>query len=240
MPTPGSCTKPGPLAADRNQPTPNRLTYVLLDRQTSPQALARAALEELDADTPNEAPAMLLGGPLAWGDSQVAQVEAERDPSNAPVMRPHVIGPCQKLRSQPALRLHCSCGKGLDYLALATLATGVLVVSSPTLLPFRRRTGGPGDLGPIGKDDPEAGWAFIPWEASMRDRAASHQTAWNGETPHLALGDNAVVMGDTAKRQTFHCGNCGATHTFLNIVLLRLVLRAIAAGERKVRLATRY
>jgi hypothetical protein len=205
-------------------------------RNTDPKELARTALKELDAEHPDESPAQLLGGPLAWGEGAVAMVEAERDPGNAPVMRPHVIAPCQKLQSQPALRLHCSCGKGLDYLALASLATGVLVVSSPTLLPPKRRTGGPGDLGPIGTDDPEAGWALLPWEASMRDRAAAHQTSWDGEVPHLALGDHAVVIGDTAKRQTFYCGSCGATHTFRNIRLLRLFLKAISHGERKVRL----
>lgn len=111
------------------------------------------------------------------------------------------------------------------------------MVSSPWLLPPKRRTGGPGDLGPIGTDDPEAGWALIPWETSMSDRAAAHQTSWDGTVPHLALGDNAVVIGDTAKRQTFHCEKCGATHTFKNIHLLRLVLIAYANGERKVRLA---
>jgi hypothetical protein len=44
------------------------------------------------------------------------------------------------------------------------------------------------------------------------------------------------VIGDTAKRQTFNCKACGATHTFLNVTLLRLVLQAIAAGKTNVRL----
>lgn len=204
---------------------------------TSPRDLARAALKELDAEEPDLSPVELLGGSLAWGESRVTEIEAERDPSNAPVMRPHVVAPCQKLQSQPALRLHCTCGKGLDYLALATLSTGVLVISSPTLLPPKRRTGGLGDLGAIGTDDPEAGWALIPWQESMRDRAAAHHTSWNEVGPHPALGDNAVVLGDAAKRQTFSCEICRATHTFKNIQLLRLVLRSIESGDRKVRLA---
>jgi hypothetical protein len=205
--------------------------------EPTPSELARAALKELDAEDVDTSPAELMGGTLAWGESSVAMIEAERDPSNAPAMRPHVIAPCQKLQSQPALRLHCTCGKGLDYLALASLTSGVMVISSPTLLPPKRRTGGPGDLGPIGTDDPEAGWALLPWEASMRDRAATHQTSWNSDVPHFALGENVIVVGDTAKRQTFHCEHCGATPTFKNIQLLRLVLKAVEIGERKVRLA---
>ncbi len=181
-------------------------------------------------------PAELFGAPLAWGASAVTQAEAARDPGNAPVMRPHVIAPCQKLQAHPALRLHCSCGKGLDYLALATLSTGVLVISSPRLLPPKWRQGGQQDLAAVDGNDPEAGWALIPWERSMRKRAGTHQTAWQPEGSHPVLGEGAFLIGDTAKRQTFICPNCGATHTFRNIALLRLVLQAIASGERKVRL----
>jgi hypothetical protein len=177
-----------------------------------------------------------MGGSLAWGESWVTKVEAERDPANAPTMRPHVIAACQELRFHPAMRLHCTCRKGLEYLALASLATGVLVVSSPELLPPKRRGGGPNDLGPVEGQDPEAGWALTPWERSMRNRVAAHQSAWKDEPVHPILGLGAGVMGDTAKRQIFICKKCGATHTFLNITLLRLVLQAIASDQRSVRL----
>ena len=206
------------------------------DRQADPKLLARQALVELDAPEPELSPAQLMGGQLAWGNSMVALVEAERDPANAPVMRPHVIAPCQALRTHPALRLHCTCGRGMDFLALAALATGVLVVSSPRLLPPKKRGGGPLDLAAVEGQDPEAGWALIPWEASMRNRASVHQTVWESEPVHPGLGVQARIIGDSAKRQTFHCTGCGATHTFLNITLLRLVLQAIARGDRPVRL----
>jgi hypothetical protein len=68
----------------------------------------------------------------------------------------------------------------------------------------------------------------------MRQRAADHATAWKPE-PHPTLG-NAVVVGDTAKRQVFHCKRCGATHVLLNVTLLRLLLEAIAAESRTVSL----
>jgi hypothetical protein len=205
----------------------------------SPADLARAALSELDADEPDLSPAQLLGGSLAWGESGVALVEAARDPSNAPTMRPHVIAPCQALQSHPALRLHCTCGRGLDFLALASLATGVLVVSSPRLLPKKRRWGGTQDLAAVDGYDPEAGWSLLPWEASMRDRGSHHKTAWENDPTHPVLGPSAGLIGDTAKRQTFNCTGCEASHTFRNITLLRLVLQAISDGERKVRLSVR-
>lgn len=203
---------------------------------TDPRVLARAALRELDAETPDESPAELMGGPLSWGESAVTMAEAERDPDNAPTMRPHVVAPCQKLQKHRALRLHCYCGKGLDYLALASLSTGVLVVSSPRLLPPKQRGGGPQDLGPLDGQHPESGWALIPWERSMRQREGAHVTAWRPESSHPVLGDGAFVLGDTAKRQTFICPKCGATHTFKNIRLLRLVLDAIVNGQPTVRL----
>jgi len=201
--------------------------------------LAREALSELNAELPDESPAQLLGGSSAWGESWVASVEAERDPANAPTMRPHVIAPCQELRDHPALRLRCTCGRGLDFLALASFATGVLVVSSPRRLPKKRRGGGTLDLAAVTGDDPEAGWALLPWEASMRNRSAAHKTAFESDPIQLVLGEGAGLIGDTAKRQTFICKGCGATHTFQNITLLRLLLRAIAAEEQEVRLAAR-
>ena len=204
------------------------------DSQVSPSEFARKALAELDAEEPNLTPAQLLGGPLAWGESWVAMVEAERDPANAPTMRPHVIAACQGLRFHRAMRLHCTCRKGLDYVALATLASGVLVVSSPTLLPPKRRAGGPCDLGPVEGQDPESGWALIPWERTMRNRVAAHQSAWKDEPIHPVLGYEVGIIGDSAKRQVFVCEKCGAAHTFLNITLLRLVLHAIAADQRSV------
>ena len=177
----------------------------------------------------------LWGVEPGWSGEIAAFLEAARDPANAPAMRPHVVAPCQQLPSHPALRLHCTCGRGLDYLALASFSTGVLVVSSPRRVPLKRREGGTRDLAPVGDDRPEAIWTLSAWEASMRQRAASHATGWKPE-PHPALG-NAVVMGDTAKRQVFHCKGCGATHVFLNVTLLRLLLEAIAAGSQTVRLA---
>jgi len=196
-------------------------------------ALARAALAELDAPEPNPSPAQLMGGPLAWGESWVTVVEAARDPANAPTMRPHVIAPCQKLQSHPALRLHCSCGKGLEFLALASL-NGVLVVSSPRRLLPKLRRGGPNDLATVDSDDPTRLWAFVPWERSMRTRLATHRGAWEVPPEHAALGPGAGVVGDAAKRQVFDCPACGASHTFVNINLLRMVLRAMEAGSRRV------
>lgn len=200
------------------------------------QKLAWAALAELDAPEPDPSPAQLMGGPLAWGDSWVTTVEAARDPANAPTMRPHVIAPCQKLQSHPALRLQCTCGKGLTFLALASMATGVLVVGSPRRLPPKLRRGGPNDLTTVESNDPTRPWAFAPWERSMRERVAQHRTAWQTPDVHLALGPGAGVIGDSAKRQLFTCPTCRAAHTFVNITLLRMVLRAIAAGEQTVRL----
>ena len=68
----------------------------------------------------------------------------------------------------------------------------------------------------------------------MWRRASFHATSWKPE-PHPALG-HAMVMGDAAKRQTFHCNGCGATLVLLNVTLLGLLLRAIATGSRTVRL----
>ena len=197
------------------------------------RALARAALAELDAPEPDPSPAQLMGGPLAWGESWVTVVEATRDPANAPTMRPHVIAPCQKLQSHPALRLHCSCGKGLEFLALASL-NGVLVVSSPKRLLPKLRRGGPNDLATVESDDPTRLWAFVPWERSMHSRLAAHRGAWEVPTEHVALGPGAGVTGDAAKRQVFDCPACGASHTFVNITLLGMVLRAIEAGSHRV------
>jgi hypothetical protein len=202
------------------------------------KALAREALAELDADEPDLSPAELMGGTTAWGDSDswVRQAEAARDPANAPTMRPHVVAPCQKLQSHSALRLHCTCGRGLDFLALASLATGVLVVSSPRLLPPKQRRGGTQDLASVDDKDPNRPWTFAAWEHMMSRRSAMHRSSWQAPPIHPVLGPNAGVMGDTAKRQTFNCEGCGATHTFLNITLLRLTLKAIAEGKTEVRL----
>ena len=204
-------------------------------KMSSAARLAREALAELEAEEPDRSPVELLGGQVAWGLEPLSRVEASRDPANAPAMRPHVVAPCQQLARHRALRLHCTCGRGLDFLALAAFATGVLVVSSPRLRPVKRREGGTLDLAAIGKEDPEAEWTLSTWEASMWQRASSHATAWNPQ-PHPALG-KAMVVGDAAKRQLFHCKGCGATHTLLNVTLLGLLLRAIAAGSRTVRLS---
>lgn len=93
------------------------------------------------------------------------------------------------------------------------------------------------DLAPVDSNDEEAGWAMFPWEASMMSRASAHHTSYSEQAPHPVLGEGANIMGDAAKRQTFVCMGCGATPTFQNITLLRLVLAAIASGERSVRLA---
>ena len=203
--------------------------------QPTAQVLARAALAELGAAEPDRSPVDLLGGRVAYGLEPVSRVEAARDPANAPAMRPHVVAPCQRLASYPALRLHCTCERGLDFLALAPFATGVLVVSSPRRLPKKRRAGGTQDLASPDDEHPDGPWTFSVWEASMLRRTASHSTAWMSE-PHPALGD-VMVMGDTAKRQVFYCKGCGATPVFVNVTLLRLVLQAIADGSESVRLA---
>jgi len=196
--------------------------------------LARAALAELNAPEPDRTPAQLMGGQLAWGESWVTMVEADRDPANAPTMRPHVIAACQQLREHPALRSRCKCGKPLDFLALAAFSTGVLVVSSPKLLPEERRGGGVLDFAPVDDSPPECGWALLPWEDLMRQRAARHRTAWHSDS-HPFLGPGAGVIGDTAKRQVFECApGCGAVHVFRNATLLRLVLQAIADGSDEV------
>lgn len=210
------------------------------DDQQQWATLARQALAELNADELDPSPAVLMGGPLAWGDSWIALMEAERDPANAPTMRPHVISPCQKLQSHPALRLRCSCGRGLDFLALASMPPGVIVVSSPRRLPKKLRRGGPNDLASVIEGaDPQAGWALIPWEQSMRDRFATHRSSWQDGGEHFVLGEGAVLIGDAAKRQTFTCGACSANFTFVNVNLLRLVLETMANGDREVRLGGR-
>ena len=150
-------------------------------------------------------------------------------------MRPHVIAPCQELRTHRAMRLHCRCGKGLDYLARATL-NGVLVVSSPCLLPVKLREGGPLDFGPISDSDTGSRWTYTAWERMMRDRAAAHRTAYEPPAVHAALVQGAGVVGDSAKRQWFVCQNCGATETFSNITLLKMFLEAIANGEGMVKI----
>jgi hypothetical protein len=203
--------------------------------QATAQVLARDALAELEAAEPDRSPVQLLGGRVAYGLEPVSRVEAARDPANAPAMRPHVVAPCQELASYPALRLHCTCKRGLDFLALAPFSTGVLVVSSPRRLPKKRRGGGTQDLASPDDDHPDGPWTFSVWEASMLRRTASHSTGWMSES-HPALG-NVMVMGDTAKRQVFYCKGCGATHVFLNVTLLRLVLQAIAEGSESVPLA---
>jgi hypothetical protein len=195
--------------------------------------LAQAALDELDAEEPNTSPATLMGGEASW-DHWLTQVEANRDPLNSPAIRPHVVAPCQQLTRYPAIRLHCTCGRGLDFLALAALATGVLVVSSPRVLPRRLRGGGLDDLASI--DDAEECWTLLFWERHMYERGAQaqHVTSWDNPV-HPLLGPGVTLVGDAAKRQTFPC-RCGATHTFLNATLLGLVLEAMQIGERKLRL----
>jgi hypothetical protein len=206
---------------------------VSFDRQHSDfRELARAALTELDAAESDRSPAQLMGGPLAWGDNQVAVVEAQRDPANAPTMRPHVIAPCQKLQTHPALRLHCSCGSGLTFLALTSSTTGVTVVSSPLILPPKLRRGGMGDLVTVATYDPANPWTS-PQTVMMR-RCAANVHAF-GRIISLTTLD---FTSYSERRQRLTCDKCEATHTFLNITLLRLVLGAIAVGERKVRLRT--
>jgi hypothetical protein len=169
-------------------------------------------------------------------DYWVTQAEMARDPENAPAMRPHVAAACQQLRFQPPLRLHCTCGRGLEFLALITL-NGVLVVSSPRRVPKSERTGGVHDLAALDDSDPDAAWTYADWARSMQERVSpgAHSSSWQAPTIHPVLGPGAGVWGDAAKRQTFVC-KCGATHTFLNVRLLRLVLEAIAGGQDRVRL----
>ena len=210
---------------------------------TNYRALARAALAELDAPEPNPSPAQLMGGPLAFGESVVISTEDTRDPANAPTRRPHLVAACQGLQAHPSLRLHCSCGRGLTFLAIAALSTGVLVVSSHRRLPPKLRKGGSGDLATALRDDPTRPWSLIPWEAAMRDRLAGHRTAWQqapaGPSVRELAPEGLVAMGvvgDTAKRQAFSCEGCGAVHVLLDVTLLRLVLQAIADGDRAVRI----
>jgi len=205
--------------------------------QLTHSELAREALAELDAPEMNVSPVELMGGTLDWETNWVGQLEAERDPVNAPTLRPHVVAPCQALQKHPALRLRCRCGRGLDFLALASFATGVLVVSSPRRLPPRLREGGPNDLASVKESDPPTRrWSFMPWEALMLQRQAKHRSAWDATKEHPFLGPDTRVIGDAAKRQIFECERCGAVHLFRNVTLLRMMLEAIAAGSRIVQI----
>ncbi len=203
--------------------------------------MAAAALVELDAPEPNRAPVHLLGGTIAFGGSWVVEIEGERNPENAAAMRPHVIARCQEpeLRLHPALRIRCSCGRFLAYAALAPFATGVLVVTSPRLLPPTQRGGGVYDLASPLKSplDPTRPWDLEAWEIYMASSDDAVVSSWKGPDPHPVLGAGASVIGDPAKRRIFRCRKCGATHTVHNVTLLRLVLQAIANGQREVHLA---
>jgi hypothetical protein len=103
-------------------------------------------------------------------------------------------------------------------------------------LPRNSRGGGVEDLAPV--DRSEQCWTLMSWERHMYQRTAEaqHATSWDNPPVHPVAGPGARLVGDSAKRQTFICDGCGATHTFLNVTLLRLVLRAIASGQRQVRL----
>jgi hypothetical protein len=207
-------------------------------RLSAPAAATRAqaALAELDAAEPNRSPAQLMGGEKTW-DHLLTQLEMDRDPGNAPALRPHVVAPCQQLRFQPALRLWGSCGHPLGYLALVSMV-GVLAVGSPRLLPPELRRGGAGDLASPNPDDgPEVEWTYDEWDRTMRRRAGGVRTSWQPDVH--PLGPNIGIMGDVAKRQTFECRRCGAPETFRNVPLLRLVLHTLAACERSVRAGRR-
>jgi hypothetical protein len=214
-------------------------TVTVMSFSVQERRSAQAALVELVAVEPNREPVELNGEDLAWGTDKVALIEAERDPANAAAMRPHVVAACQRLLHHRPVRLRCTCGKHLEFLALAAFATGVQVVSSPRLVPPGARVGGVADLAPVGDDDPDARWSLLSWERVMlkRDRTTVHTSSWQAPAVHSVLGPGAGVIGDACKRTTFICEACEATPTFLNVTLLRFMLEAIAADEAEIRVA---
>jgi hypothetical protein len=133
---------------------------------------------------------------------------------------------------------------------MGAFATGVLIVDSPRRLPPKERGGGVFDLAAVGDDergtDTQTSHAVRPWTLAtwLQDinqrNARALTTSWRAPEVHPALGPGASVIGDGAKRLTFSCTNpnCRANPTVLNVTLLRLMLSAIANGERRVTLDT--
>lgn len=197
------------------------------------QALAKAALTELHAPEPAETTEWLVqeGRPL-YG-------------ANVATMRTSVVAACRDLQAHPALRLHCTCGQKLDFLALLAVPShGVHVVSSPRRLPPKLRSGGFGDLDPtaIGNDDPEPHWVPAT-QTSPVLRPGDPFPATLGTSIWIAPepASGALLRCSSVRisqRRTFVCDatRCNAAHTLLNVSLLHLVLEAIAAGQDEVRL----
>lgn len=197
------------------------------------RALAKAALAELMAAEPDQPTEWLVqeGWPL-YG-------------ANVAAMRTSVVAACRELQAHPAMRLHCTCGQTLDFLALLVIPSrGVHVVSSPRRLPPKLRSGGFGDLDPlaIGNDDSEPYWVPATLTSPVL-RPGDPFPATFGTSIWIAAepASDALVRCSSiriSQRRTFVCAaqRCNAVHTLLNVHLLQRVLQAIAAGQDAVRL----
>lgn len=202
------------------------LHYIVVISRSS--ALARLALEELDAPEPNRHPAQLMGGEVSWDHPRV-QAAVHNDPPNAAVCRPHLIAACQELDKLgyrvPGLR--CSCGQPLGFVAIAPFATGVQAVWSRRRLPPKERGGGWKDFARL--DGAGHGWDTSSWEDALLSGSAGPRTAQRVRP----------VINSAGWRQQFICPHCRSNHVRLNVTLVRGILRAVAYERGEVVLTGR-
>ena len=176
---------------------------------------AAQALSCLDADYADD-----------WSEN-TQRCEAERDPDNAPLMRPSVIKACQSLGDLPAIGLRCACGHAIGYLAVGKGPIGMLVVDAPSRQRPQQRAGGWRDLAPVGNEaKADGGFLLGSWDSWLRFESGGTLTASRVQG----------ALGNAGQRREFTCQACGTIHRVRQVGLMRLLLRATADGHGEVRL----
>jgi hypothetical protein len=189
---------------------------------TAIRRAAREALERLgNEDPPEEA------------IPNTTRIAISREHTSHRIRDPKVIAAADPVKFHPALGVRCRCGKGLGWVAICTLSTGIIIVHSDKRQPERYRHGGYSDLAPVGGDGARM-FTLSDWNHEL----ASGIGAVRGSSPLGGLFGEGTpgVMFDVGSRVIYTCPKCARTHTLRNDVAVRRYLESVANGGTEIRL----
>lgn len=209
----GAAGYPSPWSEDR-------ITDLALFRASATKAL-RLMGEELPPD--------------AYENTAVHMIN--REPASRSIRHPQVIAAAKCLKQYPAMGVRCQCGRGLGWVALATMSTGLFLVHSDKRQQKKSlRHGGYTDLAPVGGGSCET-FTLAPWNAQLPHGigAVRSSTTLGG----LFGPDTPGVLFDCAARVTYECPKCHAQYPLRNDAFVRRFLQAVIDGDGEIRLTGR-
>lgn len=156
-----------------------------------------------------------------------------REPTSRRIRDPRVIASADPVKFHPALGVRCKCGRGLGWVAIAPLSTGIIIVHSDKRQTEQYRHGGYSDLAPVGE-----GGATMFTLGSWNRVLPTGIGAVRSSSPLGGLFGEGTpgVMFDVGSRVTYTCPKCHRTQTLRNDVAVRRYLEAVTKGGVEIKL----